>query len=76
MRRYQMPQNLQNDFGYEGFTAAERELIFGRNLAGLYGVDVNAARNTIPADLLSSLKTAYIETGAEPSNTQYGWIAV
>ena len=75
-RRYQMPANLQEDFGYEEITAADREIIFGRNLAGLYGVDVEAARTTIPDDSLSQMKTAYLDHGAEPSNTQYGWVAV
>jgi hypothetical protein len=75
-RRYQQPENLQEQFGYKSFTPAERELIFGKNLAGLYGVDVDAARTAIPADAFSTMKSAYIEQGAEPSNTQYGWIAV
>jgi predicted TIM-barrel fold metal-dependent hydrolase len=75
-RRFQQPENLQESFGYQNFTAAEREMVFGQNLAGLFNIDINAARNEIPADLLSSMKTAYIEQGAEPSNTQYGWIAV
>jgi hypothetical protein len=75
-RRFQMPANLQEDFGYANFTTAERELIFGKNLAGLFGVDVDAARKQIPGDALSGMKSAYIEQGAEPSNTQYGWVAV
>jgi predicted TIM-barrel fold metal-dependent hydrolase len=76
MRRYKMPGNLQEEFGYADISAADRELIFGRNLAGLYGVDIDAARTQIPGDSLSTMKTAYIEQGAEPSNTQYGWVAV
>ena len=75
-RRYQQPENLQEQFSYESFTPAERELIFGKNLAGLYGVDIEAARTAIPGDALSTMKSAYIEHGAEPSNTQYGWVAV
>jgi predicted TIM-barrel fold metal-dependent hydrolase len=75
-RRYQQPENLQEQFSYKSFTPAERELIFGKNLAGLYGVDIEAARTAIPGDALSTMKSAYIEHGAEPSNTQYGWVAV
>jgi len=75
-RRYQMPENLKESFGYADITAANRELIFGQNLAGLYDIDVEAARTAIPADSLSQMKSAYIEHGAEPSNTQYGWVAV
>ena len=75
-RRFEMPDNLQEDFGYAPITAADRELIFGRNIAGLYDIDIDAARTAIPADGLSTMKTAYLESGAVPSNTQYGWVAV
>jgi predicted TIM-barrel fold metal-dependent hydrolase len=75
-RRFQIPENLQEQFGYAAITDAQREIIFGRNLAGLYGVDVEAQRTAIPADSLSAMKTAYLNSGAEPSNTQYGWVAV
>ncbi|MEE4186253.1 MAG: amidohydrolase family protein [Gammaproteobacteria bacterium] len=75
-RRFEMPEKLQQDFGYSPITAADRELIFGRNIAGLYGIDIEAARSAIPGDSLSGMKTAYLESGAEPSNTQYGWVAV
>lgn len=75
-RRFEMPEKLQEDFGYAPITAADRELIFGMNIAALYGVDVAAARTAIPSDSLSGMKTAYLESGAEPSNTQYGWVAV
>ena len=33
------------------------------------------ARKAIPADALSRMKTAYQAEGAEPSLTQYGWVA-
>jgi len=75
-RRFQMPENLQEDFGYASLSDADKDIIFGKNLASLYGVDVAAARTEIPADALSGMKSAYIEEGAEPSNTQYGWVAV
>lgn len=75
-RRFEMPDKLREGFGYGGIGAQDKELIFGRNLAGLYGVDVAAARTAIPADSLSRMKSAYIDAGAEPSNTQYGWVAV
>jgi hypothetical protein len=67
---------MREEFGYADFTADERELIFGKNIAGLYGIDMNAKRNEIPADLLSNLKSAYIDEGADPAHTQYGWVAV
>ncbi|MEC9374820.1 MAG: amidohydrolase family protein [Pseudomonadota bacterium] len=76
LRRFQMPESLQREFDYPIITAADKELIFGKNLAGLYGINLDDARKEIPADSLSAMKTAYINDGAEPSNTQYGWIAV
>ncbi|MGI9308050.1 MAG: amidohydrolase family protein, partial [Gammaproteobacteria bacterium] len=61
---------------YAPITAADRDIIFGKNLAGLYGVDIDAQRTAIPGDSLSGMKTAYLESGAEPSNTAYGWVHV
>ena len=71
----QIPERLQDEFGYAPLTAADKELIFGRNLAGLYGVDVNALRQEFPDDSISNLKAAYNAEGPEPSNTAYGWVA-
>jgi len=75
-RRFQIPDTLQEEFGYAAITDADRDIIFGKNVAGLYGVDIDAQRTAIPADSLSQMKTAYLNSGAEPSNTQYGWVAV
>jgi predicted TIM-barrel fold metal-dependent hydrolase len=75
-RRFQMSESLQKDFAYPEISTADKELIFGKNIAGLYDVDIEAARTEIPGDSLSAMKTAYIQSGAEPSNTQYGWVAV
>jgi predicted TIM-barrel fold metal-dependent hydrolase len=75
-RRFQIPENLQEQFKYAAITDADRDIIFGKNLAGLYGIDVDAQRKAIPADALSQMKSAYVDHGAEPSNTQYGWVAV
>jgi hypothetical protein len=75
-RRFQIPEPLQEQFGYAPITDADRELIFGRNLAGLYGVDIDAARLAFPEDTISKMKAAYLYEGAEPSNTSYGWVMV
>lgn len=71
-RRFQMPEALQDEFGYAPLTAADRDLIFGRNLARLYGVDVNELRQQFPADSIASLKAAYEAEGPDASNTAYG----
>jgi predicted TIM-barrel fold metal-dependent hydrolase len=73
-RRFQIPEHLQEKFGYAPITDADRRLIFGDNLARLYAVDIAAKRNEIPGDAISAMKTAYTEQGPEPSNTAYGWV--
>jgi len=75
MRRFQVPEALQAKHGYREITARDRELIFGLNSARLFGIDVTEQRKAIPGDALSRMKTAYEAAGAEPSHTQYGWIA-
>lgn len=75
MRRFQIPENLTEKYGYKPITPSDRELIFGLNGARLFDIDVKAQREAIPGDALSRMKTAYQEAGPEPSNTQYGWIA-
>ena len=40
-----------------------------------FTVDVNVKRNEIPKDYLSRMKMAYLEDGASPSRTWYGWVA-
>ncbi len=75
-RRFQIPEKLQQQFGYAPLTNQDRELIFGRNLARVYGVDVAARRKAFPDDEFTRMKTAYLDMGPEPSNTQYGWVAV
>lgn len=74
-RRFQIPEALQAKFGYKPISARDREQIFGLNSARLFNIDVNDARKAIPADALSQMKTAYLNEGAEPSMTQYGWVA-
>ena len=74
-RRFQIPEPLQAKFGYRPLSPQDRELIFGLNGARLFNIDVNEARKAIPADALSKMKVAYQSEGAEPSLTQYGWVA-
>ena len=73
-RRFQIPESLQSEFGYAPITSADKELIFGRNLAKLYGVDIAEARKAFPDDAFSTAKLAYEDAGPEPSNTSYGWV--
>lgn len=74
-RRFQIPGNLQAKYGYRPITASDKAQILGLNSARLFNIDVNEARKAIPADALSRMKAAYNAEGAEPSLTQYGWVA-
>jgi predicted TIM-barrel fold metal-dependent hydrolase len=74
-RRFEMPQELMDRFGYKPLTARVKEKILGLNGARVYGVDVRARMKAIPDDYVSKLKAKYRAENPQPSNTQYGWIA-
>jgi predicted TIM-barrel fold metal-dependent hydrolase len=73
-RRFTMPETLMGRFGYRALTSEVKAQILGLNGARLYGIDANARRNRVPPDYISKLKAAYLEEGARPSLTQYGWV--
>lgn len=75
LRRFQIPEELQEEFGYAPITDEDKAKILGLNAAPFYGVDVDAVRNAFPDDGLSRLKAEYLYEGGSPSNTQYGWVA-
>lgn len=73
MKTFQMPRELQEEFGYPEITDEMKAKIFGLNSAGLYGVDVDEARCTIPGDTISMVKADNAELGIlEPSLRTYG----
>jgi uncharacterized protein len=74
-RRFEIPDALVEKHGYATLTRAVREQIFGLNAAQVFGVDVSAKRNEIPADYLSQIKMAYLDEGPDPSHRWYGWVA-
>jgi len=73
-RRFQIPEELQQRFGYKPLTKEVKDKILGLNAARVYGVDVKARLEAIPEDYVSKLKAKYRAEGAQPSHTQYGWI--
>jgi predicted TIM-barrel fold metal-dependent hydrolase len=74
-RRFQIPLNLQETFGYPELTKEIKRKILGVNAAQLFQVNVEAKRNKLPKDYLSQIKMAYLEEGVTPSNQMYGWIS-
>ncbi len=73
-RRLRMPEDLMKRFGFKPLTDRVKEKILGLNAARVYGIDAKAKMNAIPSDYVSRLKEKYRAAGAQPSNTQYGWI--
>ncbi len=74
-RRFEIPGALVEKHGYAPLTRTVKEQIFGLNAARVFGVDVSAKRNEIPADYLSQIKMAYLDEGPTPSHRFYGWVA-
>lgn len=73
MKAFQMPMQLRDEFGYPEITDEIKAKIFGLNSAGLYGVDVDEVRCTIPSDAISKAKAANNELAVlEPSLRTYG----
>jgi hypothetical protein len=70
-----MPEDLQKRFGFKPLTPTVKEKILGLNAARVYGIDVRARLEAIPADAVTKLKEKYRAAGGAPSNTQYGWVA-
>lgn len=73
-KRFQIPQDMCEKFGYKPITKEDKAKIFGLNAAKLYKVNVKAKRNALPADALDKIKTAYLEHGGQRENAAYGWV--
>ena len=58
MRKLTIPMELTAGYGYPQITDEDKELIFGKNMARLYGLDVDATKNRIKGDKLSQAKAA------------------
>ncbi|MBL8190540.1 MAG: amidohydrolase family protein [Acidobacteria bacterium] len=74
LKRFQMPDDLCEKFGYKKLTKEDKAKIFGLNAAKLYKVDIKAKRNALPADALEKAKIAYHQEGGQPSNAAAGWV--
>ena len=68
----QIPESMQEQFGYPALNDCDKERILGLNAAALYGVDVDAVRGEIAVDQLSRLRGEMGGPGATRSHYVYG----
>ena len=74
LRRFQIPEKMQEKFGYAAITDDDKAKILGLNAAKIYNIDVAETRRQISVDRMAQLKEIYLQEGGLPSNNQYGWI--
>jgi len=77
LRRLEMPEDLQQRFGFEALGAADgpvKNAIFGENGARLYGLDIESAREKVAVDQITAMKAEYHARGVGRSNLTYGYI--
>jgi predicted TIM-barrel fold metal-dependent hydrolase len=74
MKRFQISDELCDQFGYKKLTKDDKAKIFGLNAAKIYGIDVQARRTALPKDALSKLKMTYHDRGGQRENAAYGWV--
>jgi predicted TIM-barrel fold metal-dependent hydrolase len=73
-QRFQISDEMCEKHGYKKITDDDKAKIFGLNAAKLYGVDVKAQRNALPADALEKIKQAYLDRGGLRDNDYHGWV--
>ena len=74
LRRFQIPEEMQDKFGYAAITDEDKTKILGLNAAKIYKIDVAETRRQISVDRMAQLKEIYLQEGGRPSNNHYGWI--
>ena len=58
-RAFQIPVDMQEEFGYPALTGAVKEKILSRNAARVYGIDLEQARSNAQNDDLVWIKEAF-----------------
>ncbi|MEM7135242.1 MAG: amidohydrolase family protein [Myxococcota bacterium] len=73
-RTFQIPESMQEEFGYPAITDEIRAKILGLNAAQVYGIDVDATRCAISGDDVSLAKAAIEDSPAlrRPSYRKHG----
>jgi predicted TIM-barrel fold metal-dependent hydrolase len=72
LKALQIPEPLQEQFGYPPLTAKRRARILGKNAAKLYGVDPKASRCAIASDALARIQAEQGGLRASRSHRVYG----
>ena len=60
-RAFQIPQSMQDMYGYPALTAEVKRKIFGLNGAAVYGIDPAVVRPKISQDQIDAIKLARLE---------------
>jgi predicted TIM-barrel fold metal-dependent hydrolase len=71
LKTFRMPQRLMDEFGYPEITDEMKAQIFGLNAAGLYRLDPEEVRCTLPSDQLAQMRAAYDDVASRSLRT-YG----
>jgi predicted TIM-barrel fold metal-dependent hydrolase len=69
LKALQIPESMQEAYGYPPLSERDKARILGRNAARLYGIDIEAKRCAIDADALTALRQ---REGPNPSHRSYG----
>lgn len=61
LRTFQIPDDMCEEFGYSKLTKEVKAKILGKNAAGIYGVDLDAARRNAQSDDLAWARQAILD---------------
>jgi len=77
LRRLEIPADMQKKNGFAPLGAADgpvKTMIFARNSARLYKLDMRAAQGAITGDKVAAIKQEYVALGGQRSNARYGYV--
>jgi len=60
LRKLTIPDELMAGYGYPEFTDRDKDLIFGKNMARLYGLDIDEVKSRIKNDAISQARKALL----------------
>jgi hypothetical protein len=77
LRRLEIPEDMQKKHGFAALGAADgpiKTMIFARNTARLYKIDMKTAQGAITGDKVAEIKSEYARLGGMRSNARYGYV--